>query len=151
MPYDASDDLHLLADRLRLGVPLRGFDGRAIPLRDPFGRPVEPIHAARELLESSVVMLDPADATEFLGDTLTRAREVEAAACIDGVDGFGITARVAAVFVSASVRANLYAQSPHVSPSDINRATLSWYEVSQLQRRALLDAEIASRETRLYA
>ena len=151
MHHDAPDDLRLLADRLRLGVPLRGFDGREIPLRDAFGQPVEPIHAARELLSSGVSLLDDADATEFMADTLARAREVEAAACLDGVDAFGITARVAAVLVSAAVRASVIARHRDVSPSEINRATLSWYEVSQLQRRNLLDADLMSRETRLYA
>ena len=34
---DATDDLPLIAERLRLGLPLRGFDGREIPLRTPAG------------------------------------------------------------------------------------------------------------------
>ena len=34
----ASDDLPLLAERLRLGLPLRGFDGREIPLYDADGQ-----------------------------------------------------------------------------------------------------------------
>ena len=55
------------------------------------------------------------------------------------------------VFVSAAVRASVIARASHASPSDINRATLSWYEVSQLRRRELLDADLAARETRLYA
>jgi hypothetical protein len=149
--HDAADDLQLLADRLRLGIPLRGFDGREIPLRDRFGRPIEPIQGARELLDSGVALLDPVDASRFADDTLARARQVEAAACVDGVDEAGLTARVAAVFVSAAVRASVIARERHASPSVINRATLSWYEMSQLRRRELLDADIAARETRLYA
>ena len=151
MHDDAHDDLHLLADRLRLGIPIRGFDGRAIPLRDRFGRPIEPIQAARELLDSGVSLLDPADAADFTDDTLARARQVEAAACHDGVDESGLTARVAAVFVSAAVRASVIAREAFASPSVINRATLSWYEMSQLRRRELLDAALTTRETRLYA
>ena len=100
---------------------------------------------------SGVALLDPADASEFADDALARARQVEAAACVDGVDESGLTARVAAVFVSAAVRASVIARASHASPSDINRATLSWYEVSQLRRRELLDADLAARETRLYA
>jgi hypothetical protein len=149
--HDAADDLQLLADRLRLGIPLRGFDGREIPLRDRFGRPIEPIQGARELLDSGVALLDPVEAGRFADETLARARQVEAAACVDGVDEPGLTARVAAVFVSAAVRASVIARERHASPSVINRATLSWYEMSQLRRRELLDADIAARETRLYA
>ncbi len=151
MYLDASDDLDLLADRLRLGVPLRGFDGREIPLRDAFGQHVLPVHAARELLDSGVSLLDPADAESFLEGTLARAREVEAAACMDGVDPSTIAARVAAVLVSAGVRASLLAQHRDVSPSEINRATLSWYEVSHLRRRELLDAARPSSRARLFA
>jgi hypothetical protein len=144
VPQAAADDLHLLAERLRLGVPLTGFDGRAIPLRDPFGQPVAPIDAARELLESGANLLEPADATEFLADTLARAREIENAACLDGADAFGITARVAAVFVSAAVRARVIAAQHDVSPGEINRATLSWYQLHQLQRKALFDPAITA-------
>lgn len=151
MHHDAYDDLQLLADRLRLGIPLRGFDGREIPLRDRFGRPIDPIQGARELLDSGAALLGPADAAVFTDDTLARAREVEAAACLEGADESGVTARLAAVFVSAAVRASVIARECHASPSVINRATLSWYELSQLRRRELLDADLAARATRLYA
>jgi hypothetical protein len=149
--HDAPDDLHLLADRLRLGIPLRGFDGRAIPLRDGAGMHIPPVQAARELLASSVSLLEPSDATDFLDGTLARARDVETAAGLEGVDSSAITARVSAVLVSAAVRASLYAQCRDVSPSEINRATLSWYEMSQLRRRELLEADHAARDIRLYA
>lgn len=151
MHHDANDDFRLLADRLRLGIPLHGFDGREIPLRDRFGRPIASLQCARELLDSGVALLDPADASEFTADTLARARDVEAAACQEGVDGSGLTARVAAVFVSAAVRASVIAREAYASPSVINRATLSWYEMSQLRRRELLDAALAPQGTRLYA
>ena len=139
MLHAAPDDLPLLAERLRFGIPLVGLDGRMIPLRDRFGQPVPPIQAARELLDSGASLLDPADASGFVADTLARAREIETAACLEGVDGFGITARVAAVLVSAAVRARAIARQRDVSPSEINRATLSWYQLHQLQRRALFD------------
>ncbi len=144
MLHAAPDDLPLLAERLRFGVPLVGFDGRMIPLRDHFGQPVPPIHAARELLDSGACLLDPAEAPGFVQDTLARAREIETAACMEGVDGFGITARVAAVLVSAAVRARAIARQHDVSPSEINRATLSWYQLHQLQRRALFDPELTA-------
>ena len=151
MSHAASDDLSLLAERLRLGIPLTGFDGRSIPLRDCFGQPVAPIEAARELLESGASLLEPADAGEFLTDTLARARQVENAACLDGADAFGITARVAAVFVSAAVRARVIAAQCDVSPSEINRATLSWYQLHQLQRKALFHPAITAVHPTLFA
>ena len=49
-----------------------------------------------------------------------------------------IVAKVTAVLVSAAVRASVIARGPDVSPSAINRATLSWYEMSHLRRRELL-------------
>jgi trans-2-enoyl-CoA reductase len=62
--------------------------------------------------------------------------------------GFGITARVAAVLVSAAVRARVIAGQHDVSPSEINRATLSWYQLHQLQGKALFDPGLtASRPT----
>ena len=51
-----------------------------------------------------------------------------------------ITAKVTAVLVSAAVRATVLARGPDVSPSALNRATLSWYEMSHLRRRERLDA-----------
>ena len=148
MPHD---DLPLLAERLRFGVPLVGFDGRMIPLRDRFGQPVPPVHAARELLDSGAALLDPAEASTFLEDTLARAREIEHAACLEGVDGFGITARVAAVLVSAAVRARVIAAAQDVSPSEINRATLSWYQLHQLQGKALFDPDLTAARPALFA
>jgi hypothetical protein len=102
------------------------------------------IDAARELLESGASLLEPADANDFLADTLARAREIENAACLDGADAFGITARVAAVFVSAAVRARVIAAQHDISPGEINRATLSWYQLHQLQRKALVHPAISA-------
>ena len=51
-----------------------------------------------------------------------------------------IAAKVIAVLVSAAVRASVIARGPDSSPSALNRATLSWYEMSHLRRRELLDA-----------
>ena len=49
-----------------------------------------------------------------------------------------IAAKVTAVLVSAAVRASVLARGNDKSPSAINRATLSWYEMSHLRRRELL-------------
>ena len=148
--HDAHDDLHLLADRLRLGVPLHGFDGREIPLRDAFGAPVAAAPGGpRAARLGRRLLLDPDQATEFMDDTLARAREVETAG-VHGrrSTGSGSPPGSPRSWSAPSVRASLLSQSRHVSPSEINRATLSWYEMSQLQRRPLLDAEIASRSRR---
>ena len=105
-----TDDLPLIAERLRLGLPLRGFADYA----DPF------VFAA-----------------------LARAGEIEAKACAAGDPPNVVVAKVTAVLVSAAVRASVIARGPDVSPSAINRATLSWYELSHLRRRELMMAECA--------
>ena len=60
----APDDLSLLAERLRLGLPLRGFDGRDIPIHDPDGSILGATEAAHALLLSAASLLaaDFADA-----------------------------------------------------------------------------------------
>lgn len=136
----APDDLPLIAERLRLGLPLRGFDGREIPLRDADGSPVAATDAAHALLLSGASLLSPDYADAFVFAALARAGEVEAAACMAGESPGVIAAKVTAVLVSAAVRASVIARGPDVSPSAINRATLSWYELSHLRRRELLDA-----------
>ena len=142
MLHAAPDDLPLLAERLRFGVPLVGFDGRMIPLRDHFGQPVPPIHAARELLRFGGLPAGSGGGARFVQDTLARAQEIETAACMEGVDGFGITARVAAVLVSAAVRARAIARQHDVAArAMVNRATLSWCQLHQLQGRALTHPE----------
>jgi DNA-binding transcriptional regulator YdaS (Cro superfamily) len=136
----ATDDLPLIAERLRLGLPLRGFDGREIPLRNASGADVCATEAAHALLLSGASLL-PADyADAFVFTALARAGEVEAAACLAGESPSVIAAKVTAVLVSAAVRASVIARGPDVSPSALNRATLSWYELSHLRRRELLDA-----------
>jgi DNA-binding transcriptional regulator YdaS (Cro superfamily) len=136
----ATDDLPLIAERLRLGLPLRGFDGREIPLRNASGANVGATEAAHALLLSGASLL-PADyADAFVSAALARAGEVEAAACLAGDSPSVIAAKVTAVLVSAAVRASVIARGPDVSPSALNRATLSWYERSHLRRRELLDA-----------
>ena len=62
-----------------------------------------------------------------------------------------IAAKVTAVLVSAAVRASVIARGPDISPSALNRATLSWYEMSQLRRRELLDAGFAGQDQRRSA
>jgi len=137
---DPADDLPLLAERLRLGLPLRGFDGREIPLRNCAGANLDATEAAHELLLSSASLLSAEYADAFVSAALARAGKIEAAACLAGDSPSVIAAKVTGVLVSAAVRASVIARGPDVSPSAMNRATLSWYEMSHLRRRELLDA-----------
>ena len=141
MHHDATDDLPLLAERLRLGLPLRGFDGREIPLRNGLGMNLAATEAAHALLLSGASLLSAEYADAFVFAALARAGDVEAAACLAGDSPSVIAAKVTAVLVSAAVRASVIARGPDVSPSAINRATMSWYELSHLRRRELLMAD----------
>jgi hypothetical protein len=136
----ASDDLPLIAERLRLGLPLRGFDGREIPLRDPRGELLGATDAAHALLLSAASLLNREYGDAFVFAALARAGDVEAAATMAGEPHTVIAAKVTAVLVSAAVRASVIARGPDTSPSALNRATLSWYEMSRLRRRELLEA-----------
>ena len=138
---DETDDLPLLAERLRLGLPLHGFDGREIPLRNCAGANLDAMEAAHALLLSGASLLSADGADAFLFATLARAGQVEAASCMAGDPPSITTAKVTAVLVSAAVRASVMARGPDVSPSALNRATLSWYQMSHLRRRELLNAE----------
>jgi hypothetical protein len=140
MHPDSPDDLPLLAERLRLGLPLRGFDGREIPLRTSEGANLGATEAAHALLLSGASLLSAEYADAYVFTALARAEAVEAAACNAGDPPSIIAAKVTAVLVSAAVRASVIARGPDVSPSAINRATLSWYELSHLRRRELLAA-----------
>ena len=140
MHPDAPDDLPLLAERLRLGLPLRGFDGREIPLRTAAGENLDATEAAHLLLLSGASLLSAEYADAFVFAALARVGAVEAAASLAGDPPTVIAAKVTAVLVSAAVRATVLARGPDVSPSALNRATLSWYEMSHLRRRELLDA-----------
>ncbi len=148
---DATDDLQLLAERLRLGLPLRGFDGREIPLRTVSGECIDAIEAANALLLSGASLLSSDYADAYVMAVLARAGAVESAACLAGDPPTVIAAKVTAVLVSAAVRASVIARGPDVSPSAMNRATLSWYEMSQLRRRELLDAAAISQDQRRSA
>lgn len=151
MHHDASDDLPLIAERLRLGLPLRGFDGREIPLRNSEGVNLDATDAAHALLRSGASLLSAEYADAFVFAALARAGEVEAAASLAGDPPTIIAAKVTAVLVSAAVRASVIARGPDVSPSAINRATLSWYELSHLRRRELLDAGFVAVDERRSA
>ena len=140
MLHDQPDDLQLLGDRLLLGIPLRGFDGRAIPLRDAAGQPVDPAEAALELLASAACLLTPEHEEELTAGALARARSVAIDAWGEGASRSGVTVRVTGVLVSAAVRASVLARDGTASPSELNRATLSWFEVSRLRRRELIEA-----------
>src|SRR5262245_2218323 len=129
----ATDDLSLIAERLRLGLPLRGFDGRDIPLRDTAGDLLGATEAAHALLLSGASLLERDYGDAFVFAALARAGDVEAAASMAGEPPTVIAAKVTAVLVSAAVRASVIARGPDTSPSAINRATLSWYEMSHLR------------------
>ena len=136
----ASDDLPLLAERLRLGLPLRGFDGREIPLRtdpgDSLAQPRQPTRSCFRGRASS----RRSTPTHSCSRRSPAPVAIEAAARLAGEPPNVIAAKVTAVLVSAAVRASVIARGPDVSPSAMNRATLSWYELSHLRRRELLDA-----------
>jgi hypothetical protein len=135
---DPSTDLEILAERFQLGIPLLGLDGRPIPLRDGGGRPYEPIEAAILLVESAISGL-PADLAETYLDTIIeRAIQVEDDGIAAGIAGLALDRRITGVFVSAAVRADLIGRYGEVSPSDLNRATLDWYQVHHVRRAALL-------------
>ena len=76
---------------------------------------------------------------------------MESAACAAGDPPAVIAAKVTAVLVSAAVRATVIARGTDVSPSAMNRATLSWYELSHLRRRELLSAASAAWDERRSA
>jgi DNA-binding transcriptional regulator YdaS (Cro superfamily) len=147
----ASDDLPLLAERLRLGLPLRGFDGREIPLRTDLGDSLCATEAAHALLLSGASLLSADYADVFVLEALARAGRIEAAARLAGEAPNVIAAKVTAVLVSAAVRASVIARGPDVSPSAMNRATLSWYELSHLRRRELLDSGWIAQDERRSA
>ena len=148
---DATDDLQLLAERLRLGLPLRGFDGREIPLRTTTGECLDAVEAAHALLRSGASLLSADYAEAYVFAALARAGAIESAASLAGDPPTVIAAKVTAVLVSAAVRASVIARGPDVSPSALNRATLSWYEMSRLRRRELLDAGFTGQDQRRSA
>ncbi len=131
--------------------PLRGFDGREIPLRCPDGGNLGATEAAHALLLSGASLLSAEYADAFVFAALARAGAVEAEACMAGDPPEIITAKVTAVLVSAAVRASVLARGNDISPSAFNRATLSWYEMSRLRRRELLDAYDWATDTRQSA
>ncbi len=151
MSQPAPDDLPLLAERLRLGLPLHGFDGREIPLRTCDGDSLAATEAAHALLLSGASLLPADEAEPFVLEALARAGHVEAAACLAGDSSSVIAAKVTAVLVSAAVRASVIARGTDVSPTAINRATLSWYELSHLHRRELLGTGWVAQDRRQSA
>jgi len=138
------DDIALLAARLKLGLPLRGFDGRDIPLRSVEGECLGPIDAAHALLRSAASLLRADEADAFIATVCERAGAIETAACMNGEAPAVVAARVTGVLVSGAVRASVLARGHDISPTAINRATLSWYQVSDLRRRELLDTEVTA-------
>ena len=140
-----SDDLTLLADRLRLGLPLRGFDGREHPAlrrRRPRGRPdrcrARPPDVGRQ----------PAAAPKR--PSLHRSRDRPSTGRRGGL---GRERRLGRHGRGQGHRRPRERRGPGVgdrpwsglSPSALNRATLSWYEVQELRRRDLLEASVPRR------
>ena len=140
----ADDNLSIVAARLKLGLPLRGFDGREIPLRAGSGECLGPIDAAHMLLQSGASLLPADEAEAFIEDVCERADAIEAGARLAGDSPAVVVARVTAVLVSGAVRASVLARGQDISPSAMNRATLSWYQVSDMRRRELLNADAAT-------
>jgi hypothetical protein len=140
MPHDATTVLTLLVDRLRLGIPLAGFDGAAIPMLDGEGRVVEPIEAAEILLRTSAARLPASDAELFVERAIRRAEAVEATSVIAGEPTDAVVAKVAGVLVSAAVRADTLYRQRHASPGDLNRATLAWFRAHEHVAHQLLEA-----------
>lgn len=147
----ADHDITLLAARLKLGLPLRGFDGREIPLRSDSGECLGPLDAAHALLKSGAWLLPPDEAEVFVADVCERACLIETAAYVAGDSPAVVSARVTAVLVSGAVRASVLARGHDISPSAINRATLAWYQLSDLRWRELRDAEITAEFSQLSA
>jgi hypothetical protein len=146
-----ADDLTLITDRLQLGLPLRGFDGRDIPLYDTDGAELDPIDAAHALLMSGASLLPPDESDAFIDLAIARAQGVEAASFAAGDSPALVAAKVTAVLVSAAVRATVIARGRDISPSALNRATLSWYEMQELRRRELIEASLAAEGRSLSA
>jgi hypothetical protein len=151
MDTNCNDDLPLLAERLRLGLPLRGFDGREIPLRNGAGEDLCALEAAHALLRSGASLLPTEVADAFILAALSRARSIEVAATEAGESSQVIAAKVTAVLVSAAVRASVIARGSDISPSALNRATLSWYELSRLRLRELFRATRSDEDIRQSA
>lgn len=148
----APDDLDLLATRLRLGIPLEGFDGRPIPLRHLDHSEVEPVEAALILLASGAELLPGDDGSSgYVARMIERAYAVEAASIMASEAPATTAAKVVAVLVSGAVRATVLARHADASPSDLNRATLAWYDVQTLRHRQMLDASEMTDEARLTA
>jgi hypothetical protein len=146
-----ADDITLITDRLRLGLPLRGFDGRDIPLYDADGCELDPVDAAHALLFSGASLL-PADQSDaYIEVALARAAAVEAASVANGDEPAMVAAKVTAVLVSAAVRATVISNGRDVSPTALNRATLSWYQLQEMHRAELLEASFSQQERPLSA
>ena len=141
MLRDHGDDIPLVAERLRLGIPLTGLDGRDIPLRDAEGRPYTAVEAALLLLASGTNCLPPEEAHEAMELALARATEIEDSIPDGGPDARVRAARITGVLVSAAVRAAAQARLADPSPTAINQAILSWFEVQRLRAQQLLVAD----------
>lgn len=151
MPRAATDDLTMLAERLRLGIPLTGFDGRTIPLVDAAGRVVDPIEAAEALLLSGATLLPPEESAPFIEAAVRRASVTEAVAAMAGEPDRTAVAKVTGILVSAAVRASVLARWDDATPSELNRATLAWFQSHRMRARQLIDVDVVGAERRMSA
>ena len=146
-----ADDITLITDRLRLGLPLRGFDGRDIPLYDADGCELDPVDAAHALLLSGASLLPPDESDAYIKFAIARARAVETTSFANGDEPPMVAAKVTAVLVSAAVRATVISGGRDISPSALNWATLSWYQLQEMHRAELLQASFAQEGRSLSA
>ena len=107
-------------------------------LRDWLGRPYTAVEAALVLLASGVSHLAPDEAHATIEAALDRATAIEATSAEDATTAREVQARITGVLVSAAVRAAVTARLGAPSPSDLNRATLSWLEFNRLRGQQLL-------------
>ena len=109
----------------------------------PDGADLGATEAAHALLLSGASLLSADYADAFVFAALARAGEIEAAACLAG-DPPRSSSPPRSPRSSSAPRSGRRSSPAAriVSPSAINRATLSWYELSHLRRRELLDGRL---------
>ncbi len=138
-PGAAPEDLDVLALRLALGLPLRGFDGRDIPLRYRSGHIVEPIEAAVLLMISGASLLPGERAAMFTRQSLILAEAAESAARLIG-DTTLVVERTTHALVARAICARVIAAGRRDDEQTLTQAISSWYDVSNWHRAELVRA-----------
>jgi hypothetical protein len=136
--------LPLLAERLRLGVPLQGFDGDDIPLHYGSGTDVGLIEAAILLLLSATSALQDEYADQFVAATIAEVDAVEREAVASGMDQASIVETVVAILVRAALRADLVGAGHDVDAPTIENAARSWYSLNSIRRQILVAGQSTS-------